>query len=62
MSKDKLKRRLHRLTEMKNKLESKYNGNETQYTFHAGFDLGYLKGKIHEIEERLDDLNEEKIG
>tara|TARA_R110002050_G_scaffold34397_12_gene86898 strand:+ start:6241 stop:6444 length:204 start_codon:yes stop_codon:yes gene_type:complete len=53
---EKLKRRLNRLIVQKKLLESKHNGNETKYTYHGGFDMGYLKGKISEIENTLDEL------
>lgn len=56
---EKLKRRLNRLIEQKKLLESKHNGNETKYTYHGGFDMGYLKGKISEIENTLDELGDE---
>jgi hypothetical protein len=51
-----LLRRLDRLNKEKVKLETRHKGNEQQFTYHGGFDLGYVKGKIHEIENILDDL------
>lgn len=54
-----LKRRLERLNGQKDKLEAKHKGNEQNYTYHGGFDLGYLKGKIAEIENILDELESE---
>jgi hypothetical protein len=53
---NRLKYRLERLNKQKNELESKHKGNEQNYTYHGGFDLGYLKGKISEIEDFIDDL------
>lgn len=53
---DKLERRLARLKEQKAMLESKHLGNELKFTYWGGYELGYVKGKIAEIEEILDDL------
>lgn len=54
---EKLKRRLSRLKEQRDKLEEEHKGKElTKYTYWAGYDLGYLKGKICEIEEMVDEL------
>ena len=47
----------HRLTRLKlreQELVSKYVGKEQDYTFHAGYDLGYLQGTIAEIENSND--------
>ena len=48
------KRRLNRLTEQKIKLEKEHLGNEMKLTYWGGYTLGYLKGKISEIENILD--------
>ena len=48
------KRRLNRLTEQKIKLEKEHLGNEMKLTYWGGYALGYLKGKISEIENILD--------
>lgn len=56
---EKLKRRLTRLRKQKDEMESRHKGNEEKYTYHGGFDLGYLKGKITEIEDIIDDLEED---
>lgn len=53
----KLKKRLERLTDMKNKLEKEHIGKEYDFTYWGGFDLGYLKGKITEIEDMIDELS-----
>lgn len=47
-------RRLNRLTEQKDALEKEHKGNEQKFTYHGGFRLGYIKGKIAEIENILD--------
>lgn len=51
MNQEKIQRRLSRLIEMKDKLESEHSGKEEKFTYHGGFDLGYLKGKIAVLEE-----------
>lgn len=53
---EKLKRRLVRLREQQDKMEKEYQSNELKYTFWAGFDLGYCKGKMSEIENILDEI------
>ena len=53
---EKLKRRLNRLKEQLDKLQKEHGGNELKYTYWGGYDLGYLKGKICEIEDILDEL------
>ena len=53
---DKLKRRLKRLKDRKSELSAKHVGNEQKYTYHASFDLGYVKGMIAEIENTIDEL------
>lgn len=55
---DTLNMRLKRLTRMKETLENRYLGSENKFTFHAGHDLGYLKGKIAEIEDKIDNITE----
>jgi hypothetical protein len=45
------KRRLNRLTEQKDVLEKDHKGNEDKYSYWGGWSLGYLKGKISEIED-----------
>jgi hypothetical protein len=54
-----LERRLKRLKEKKDEMESRHSGNEQKFTYHGGFDLGYLKGKIDEIENTIDELEED---
>lgn len=52
-----LKRKLARLTARKNQLEARHKGNEEKFTYHGGFDLGYLKGQITELEDFIDYLH-----
>lgn len=56
MDVEKLKRRLNRLKELRDKLLMEHGGNEHKYTYWGGYDLGYLNGKICEIEDILDEL------
>jgi hypothetical protein len=56
MDVEKLKRRLNRLKEQLDKLQKEHGGNELKYTYWGGYDLGYLKGKICEIEDILNEL------
>lgn len=55
----KLKRRLKRLIERRDVLELIHVGKEQSLTYHGGFDLGYLKGQIRELEDIIDDLTPE---
>jgi hypothetical protein len=57
---DKIKRRLNRLKGQEQKLKERHQGKElTKFTYHAGWDLGYVQGKIYELEELLDELAEQ---
>jgi hypothetical protein len=47
-------RRLKGLIERKSMLESKHKGNEERFTYHGGYELGYIKGKITELEDSVD--------
>lgn len=57
-----LKRRLARLEEQKAEYETKYIGNESDYNFYGGQNLGYVQGKISEIEDTIDSLEELQTG
>lgn len=54
MSKERLEKRLARLNSMKDKIEAKYSGKELWLTYHAGFEIGYLKGQISVLEQMED--------
>lgn len=56
---DNLKRRLNRLNDQLNDLLIKHRGNELKYTYWGGYNLGYIQGKICEIEIVLDNLGVE---
>jgi len=51
---EELKRRLNRLNNRVEAMEEKHLGSELKLTYWAGYNLGYLKGKIWEIENTLD--------
>lgn len=55
MNAQRLQRRLLRLTEQRDKLLAEHQGRETEFTYWGGYSLGYVKGKITEIEDRLAD-------
>ena len=58
MNIERFKRRLKRLNKQKDELEAKHKDNEQNYTYHGGFSLGYLKGKITEIEDIIDEIED----
>lgn len=64
-NKEEFIRRLERLNNQKEKWEE-YLKDHIEYKFtdeySNGFDLGYLKGKISEIENVLDLINEDENG
>lgn len=60
MTLEKLEHRLKRLTELKDKLEAKHKDNEQNFTYHGGFDLGYLKGQISVLEDFIEFLTLDK--
>jgi hypothetical protein len=52
------KRQLLRLKERAKAMSFKHAGRERLYTYHGGFDLGYLQGQISILEEIVDDMDE----
>lgn len=48
---NRLKHRLNRLIERRDKLRLIHEGNELNFTYWGGYELGYVKGQINEIEE-----------
>ena len=55
----KLERRLEKLKEKELKMSSDHAGKENSiYTYHAGWDLGYVQGKINEIENFIDVISD----
>lgn len=59
MNTKKLKKRLAALKKQRNRLEKKHDLllTKSRLTYWQGYALGYLKGKIWEIEGILEDLN-----
>ena len=55
---EKLQRRLDRLNSIKESLEKTHKGNELNYTYWGGYELGYLKGKICELENIIEYFGE----
>jgi hypothetical protein len=51
------KRKLARFEKMKKELDDKHGGNEEKFTYHGGFDLGYVTGQISELENHIEDLD-----
>lgn len=58
---DNLKRRLDRLKAQQATLEEHHAGRELQFTYWGGYSLGYIKGKIAELEDFIDDIDEGKL-
>lgn len=44
-------RQMARLKERAGLLKSKHKGNEDKFTYHGGYDLGYLEGQIRAIDD-----------
>ncbi|MDY3328162.1 hypothetical protein PG299_10090 [Riemerella anatipestifer] len=56
---EKTKKRIAILKQRIESLEEKHKGNELKdFTYWAGFDMGYLKASISSLENQLDILNE----
>lgn len=49
-----VKKKITKLELKIKELQQKHYGNEQQYTYHGGWDLGYLQGKLAGIELILD--------
>lgn len=52
----KAERKLARFEVMKKELDDKHGGNEDKFTYHGGFDLGYVTGQISELDNYIEDL------
>lgn len=50
---NRLRHRLERLNRQQKELESEHKGREHQFTYYGGHTMGYIKGKIAEIEDFL---------
>jgi hypothetical protein len=51
-------RRLARQKAKLEELEKKHIGNELNFTYWGGYEMGYTKGKISELEEAISSLEE----
>ena len=49
-----VKRNVSKLETKIKELQQRHSGNEQKYTYHGGWDLGYLQGKLAGIELVLD--------
>jgi hypothetical protein len=54
----KSKRKLERHKARRDMLLKEHNGNEMNFTYWGGYELGYVKGKISLLEGLIDDLEE----
>lgn len=55
-----LRRNLKRCSEQYEKMAAEHGGNEQNFTYHGGFSLGYLKGKMYVLDDILSILEEIK--
>lgn len=55
---EKIKRKLKRLNKQRDELADKHIGRETEYTYHGGYSLGHLDGRINALESLLDEIEE----
>lgn len=53
----KTQRRLNRLRQQRDELAAQHKGREQEYTYHGGFSLGHLEGRISVIEEMLEEMS-----
>jgi len=53
-----LKKRLERLKSKKEELSKTHVGHEHDFTYHGGWEMGYLDGKIYEVENLIDALED----
>lgn len=51
---DNIKRKVVKLEAKIKELQRRHTNNEQKYTYHGGWDLGYLQGKLAGIESVLD--------
>lgn len=53
----KTQRRLNRLRQQRDELAAQHKGREQEYTYHGGFSLGHLEGRIFVLEEVLEEMS-----
>jgi len=51
MTNEELTRKVARVSGKEKRMEEDHRGNENKLTYHAGFDLGYLRGMLAVLEE-----------
>jgi len=56
--KKRLNHRLERLTSQRDELEDEHVGEESKFTYWGGHKLGYVKGKINEVEDFIGNIND----
>ena len=56
MNVEKSKRRLSRLRQQRDELAAQHKGREQEFTYHAGYSLGHLEGRIFVLEDVLEDV------
>jgi hypothetical protein len=54
----KLRKRCNREESRVSQGKLQYEGNEQNYTYHGGWDMGYHQGKLTMLEDLLDELND----
>ena len=52
-----LNRKLSRLERQRDELLKEHLGNEASYTYWGGHKLGYIKGKIYQLEWIIEELS-----
>lgn len=60
MKTKRVERKIARLEKFKAAASAKYDGKEQGFTFHGGFDSGYLAGQLHELYNFMDMVDDEK--
>lgn len=58
---EKVKRRLDKLRKRRDEMAQQHNGREQEYTYHGGYSLGYLEGRISAFESVLDTIYDNKL-
>ena len=53
-----LRKRCNRAESRVSQRKRQYEGNEQNYTYHGGWDMGYHQGKLTMLEDLLDELND----
>lgn len=59
--KKQINRQLNRLNEQRDKLIKEHRGKENEFTYWGGYSLGYLDGKITQIENTIEKIEESEL-